>query len=90
MLLPFTTVPHALVTTNHKSILLLLHNYNFDTVINHIVNTRYKAISDKGHDSQVDNPDLSAVSSSWHILFVTLLSTTIPFLKVPFPIHSCF
>ena len=38
MLRPFSTVPRVVVTPNHKIILLLLHNYNFATVINHNVN----------------------------------------------------
>lgn len=31
---PFSTVPHVVVNPNHKIILLLHHNHNFDTVTN--------------------------------------------------------
>ena len=35
---PFNTVPHVVVTPNHKSISLLLHNCNFATLMNCNVN----------------------------------------------------
>ena len=38
MLCPFNTVPHVMVTPNHNIILLLLHNYNFATIMSHNVN----------------------------------------------------
>ena len=38
---PFNTVPHVVVTPNYKIILLLLHNCNFATVMNHYVNIWY-------------------------------------------------
>jgi hypothetical protein len=38
MLGPFNTVPHVVVTPKHKMISILLHNYNFATVINYNVN----------------------------------------------------
>ena len=38
MLRPFNTVPHVVVTSNHKIISLLLHNCNFATVMNYNVN----------------------------------------------------
>jgi hypothetical protein len=34
----FNTVPHVVVTPNHKVIMLLLHNCNFATIMNHHVN----------------------------------------------------
>ena len=34
----FNTVPPAVVTPNHKLILLLLHNCNFATVMDHNIN----------------------------------------------------
>jgi hypothetical protein len=34
MFQPITSAPHAVVTTNHKVILLLPHNSNFTTVMN--------------------------------------------------------
>ena len=37
MLRPFNTVPHVVVI-NHKIILLLLHNCNFDTFMNRNIN----------------------------------------------------
>lgn len=43
MLKPFTLVPHAVVTFHHKIILLLVHNCNFATVINHNVYILYVA-----------------------------------------------
>jgi hypothetical protein len=36
--LTFNTVPHIAVNPNHKIILLLFHNFNFATVMNHNVN----------------------------------------------------
>jgi hypothetical protein len=36
---PFKTAPHGLVTSNQRIILLLLHNYNFATVMSHNINT---------------------------------------------------
>lgn len=36
--LPNDPVPQAVVTPNHTIILLVLHNCNFDTVMNHYVN----------------------------------------------------
>ena len=41
MLPPFYTVPHIVVTFSHKIILLILHNCDFATVMNHIVNIKY-------------------------------------------------
>ena len=38
ILRPFNTVPHLVVTPNHKIILLLIHNCNFATVMNYSVN----------------------------------------------------
>ena len=38
MLRPFNTVPHVVVTSNHKIILLLLHNYSLVTAMNHNAN----------------------------------------------------
>jgi hypothetical protein len=38
MLLPFNTVSHVVVMPNHRIILLLLYNCNFDPVTNHSVN----------------------------------------------------
>jgi len=35
---PFNTVPHVVVTHNQNIISLLLHNFNFGTVVNHNVN----------------------------------------------------
>ena len=66
MLRPFNTVPHAVVTPNYE-ILLLLHNSNFDTVMNHnkipvlsfvLGQTLWKGHStlpQRGHYSQVEN-----------------------------------
>ena len=51
---PFNnTVPHVVVTSNHKIILLLLHNCNFATVINHNVNIWY--VTQRVYDPQVEN-----------------------------------
>lgn len=41
MLQPFNTVPPVVVTPNHDIILLLLHNSNFDTVVNHNISIQY-------------------------------------------------
>lgn len=41
ILRPANTVPHVVVTPNHKTISLLLHSCNFTTVVNHNVNTWY-------------------------------------------------
>ena len=38
MLPPLNTVPHVVVTPNHKIISLLLRDYNFANVMNHNVN----------------------------------------------------
>ena len=38
MLQPFNTVPHGVVTSNHKTIPLLRHNCNFATIMNHNIN----------------------------------------------------
>lgn len=56
---PFNRVPHVVVTLKQqqqqKSFLLLLHNYNFSTVMNHRVNIGY-ASSVKGlfHGTRVE------------------------------------
>jgi hypothetical protein len=41
MLQPFNTGPHVVLTPHHKIISLLLHNWNFATVLNHNVNIWY-------------------------------------------------
>jgi hypothetical protein len=41
MLRPFNTVPHVVVTPSHKTISLLLLNWNFATVMNHNINGWY-------------------------------------------------
>ena len=50
---------YVVVTHNHKIIMLLLHNCNFATVMNHNVNKLYIGylICDQqmGHESQVEN-----------------------------------
>jgi hypothetical protein len=38
VLWPFHTAPYAVITPNHKTILLLFHNYNFATIVNCNVN----------------------------------------------------
>ena len=59
MLWPFSTVLYAVVTLDHKVILLLLHNCNFTTVMNCNVNvwdTGYLICdSQRGRDPQVEN-----------------------------------
>lgn len=37
----FNSVPHTVVNPNHEIILLLLHNCNFATILNHNVNIWY-------------------------------------------------
>ena len=41
LLQPFHMVPHVAVSPNQKNILLLLHNYNFDTVMKPNANIWY-------------------------------------------------
>lgn len=41
MLWPFNLIPHAVVTSDHKIILLLLHNCSVATVLNRNVNICY-------------------------------------------------
>jgi hypothetical protein len=35
MLRPFSTIPHVVITPNHRNILLLFQNCNFTSVVNH-------------------------------------------------------
>jgi hypothetical protein len=62
MLRPFNTVPHVVVTPIVKSFSLLLHNWNFATVMNRSINILLgdpvKGIQ-KGHNLQVENHCLS-------------------------------
>lgn len=58
MLWHFNTVTHVVQTPNQKITPLLLHNYNFVTVMNQCKCLIYKLsdMDQRGHDLQVENP----------------------------------
>lgn len=62
----FNKVPHAIVTPSHRTIMLLLHNFTFPTVVNHNANisvSQWAPVSpvkgsfeaQGGHNLQVEN-----------------------------------
>ena len=73
MLWPFSTVPYAVVTPNHKIILLLPHNCNFAVIINCNANTWYMTLEAESHYSTsspirscLQKPRLSlSISMGW-------------------------